>query len=483
MAFDNNTPNPFLPGQGETAAGGRILSFPVAGAAHSLPNPATGEELTQVGWVGAEAVGTAVRSAEKVAQEWANTPERERAASLRKIAESLLHNITALAELISAESGKPIAEAHGEVAFSARYFEWFAEAATTPRGEHYLTAQRRFLVQRKPVGVVAAISPWNFPLSIPARKVAAALAAGCPVVQKASELTPLSSLALTEICEPHLPDGAISVLVGDGQTLTNALVDHPAVRAVTFTGSTTVGKKVAERAMRSMTRVTMELGGRAPFIVCDDADLEVSLNALIIAKFRNNGASCLAANNVYIHDRHYDQFVEQLSKLIVALVPGNPRDPSTNLGPVIRMAHVTRLEELVASAQKSGNRVWKGTVPSGAGWFMPPTLIECVTDTPLWSEEIFGPVCAVRRFSDESAVVAEVNSWRTGLGGYIMSTNVEHQITLASELNVGIVAVNNGAPNTPEVPFGGIGDSGLGREGGLSGMFEFTEEQTISMAR
>lgn len=483
MTSNDSKPIPFLPAAGGPAIAGRIDGSPITGGAHSVTNPATEMELAVVGWANVDDVHTAVATASSAQAEWAATSGRERASALRSCAEALRNNVVSLATLITAESGKPLREAQGEVAFSARYFEWFAEAITTQRGEFFTTDERRFLVNRKPLGIVVAASPWNFPLSIPVRKIAAALAAGCPVIQKASELTPLSSLALTQLCEPYFPPGAIGILVGDGQTLTTALIDHPLVRSITFTGSTAVGKKVAERAMQTMTRVTMELGGQAPFIVCDDADIDVALDSLMLAKFRNNGASCLAANNVFIHENHYDELVSQLWDRMSDIRVGDPSDDKTHMGPLINAQHVARLNGLVTDAEGAGSTVSIAPNANTRGWFLPPILVECERDVALWNQEIFGPVCAVRKFSDESDVVRQANAFSAGLGGYVVSQNFEHQLSLASSLNLGIVGINNGAPNSPEIPFGGIGDSGIGREGGISGMLAFTEEQTISIAR
>lgn len=459
-----------------------VAGRPRAGEQHELPDPASAATCAQVGWADVGDVHDAVLAADAVAPTWASTPARERAAALRSVAAELRDNTDALAELITMETGKRYAEAVGEVAFSANYFEWFADAATMPTDQHLRTAQRRFLVRHEPVGVVAAVSPWNFPLSIPARKMAPALAAGCPVVLKPSELTPLSGIALTVLAGRHVPDGVVNVVVGDGEKLTTALVDHDAVAAVSFTGSTRVGTLVAQRAMGSMTRVTMELGGKAPFIVCEDADLDIAVEALMIAKFRNNGASCIAANNVFVHRSLYDSVVESLSTRITALRVGDPRDAATELGPMLRRSHVERLQGLVRQAEQDGCRVRTGEAPA-TGWYCPPSLVEAESDTGLWREEVFGPVCVVRPFDDEDVVVREVNGWRTGLGGYVMSASTDRAVELSSRLRIGIVGVNNGAPNTPEVPFGGFGYAGLGREGGLSGLREFTEEQTISLAR
>ena len=468
--IDGATPSAIIAGQAR------------AGEEHELPDPTTGQTCARVGWADLSEVHDAVAAADTVAATWAITPARERAAALRSVAAELRDNADALADLITMETGKRYAEALGEAQFSANYFEWFADAATTPTDEHLRMGQRRFIVRHEPVGVVAAVSPWNFPLSIPARKAAPALAAGCPVVLKPSELTPLSGLALAELVGRHVPVGAINVVVGDGEKLTTALVDHDSVAAVSFTGSTRVGTLVAQRAMASMTRVTMELGGKAPFIVCEDADVELAVEALMVAKFRNNGASCIAANNVFVHRSVYDSIMHTLSERIPALHVGDPRHTHTELGPLLRQTHVERLASLLHQAELEGCRIWTGEAPS-TGWYCAPSLVEATADTALWHEEIFGPVCAVRPYDDEAAVIREVNGWRTGLGGYVVSTNTERAIDLASQLKIGIVGLNNGAPNTPEVPFGGFGYAGLGREGGLSGLREFTEEQTISLAR
>ena len=462
---------------------GRILGEPIQGASHDIPDPATGATVATVGWAGPEQVDAAVQASRAAQPGWAALDPRERAQLLRRIADELRAAATPLGELICAESGKRLEEAVAEVHFSARYFDWFADAATRLDSAYYETPLRRFVIDRKPIGVVAAISPWNFPLSIPVRKLAAALAAGCAVVQKPSELTPLSAVVLTAICERVLPSGLVSVLVGDGQTLTPALIEHPHVRAVSFTGSTAVGRIVAERAAQTFTRAVLELGGRAPFIVCEDADLDVAIEAMIVAKLRNNGESCVAANNYFVHSDHYDEVLGRLKDRMSSVNVGDPRDAHTGLGPLVREREVARFDGLLAAAREAGDQIEVfGEVPS-AGWFAPVAVVESTADTAAWSSEVFAPVFSIRRYTDEAAVVREVNGWRTGLGGYVVSADVEHQFRLARALDVGIVGINNGAPNTPEVPFGGRDESGLGREGGLSGVLEFTTEQTLSFAR
>lgn len=477
-----DTMNQFFPA-GEHVPAGRIGGSKLSGDVHQLPCPADGSTLAQVEWASASQVDEAVRAATAAGADWAAATPRERGHALRGIATALREHSQQLGELICAESGKRLAEATGEVQMSARYFDWFAEAGAQPRDRHYTTAARRFTIQRRPVGVVAAVSPWNFPLSIPARKVAPALAAGCPVVQKASELTPLSSIAFTRLAEPYLPEGALGVLIGDGTELTTALTDHPGVKAITFTGSTRVGTQVAGRAQQSMTRVTMELGGKAPFIICPDTDVDSATETLMLAKFRNNGASCLAANNVYVHESLLGQVRDGLIDRIRAMQVGDPTDPASDLGPMLRPAHVERLNTLVAEAGQAGCPVERGASGPDQSWYCPPTLVDARQDLRIWREEIFGPVCPIRGYTDEEAVVAEVHSWQIGLGGYVMSENAEHAANLASALPVGLIGINNGAPNTPEVPMGGIELAGIGREGGESGLLEFTEEQTLSFAR
>jgi succinate-semialdehyde dehydrogenase/glutarate-semialdehyde dehydrogenase len=426
-----------------------------------------------------------VAAAAGAQHDWALAHPRERAGALRTVAEDLRSLARPLGDLVCAESGKRLQEAVAEVEFAARYFDWFADAAEGLQPvDHQAADGRRFLVERKPLGVVAAVSPWNFPLSIPARKLAAALAAGCGAVQKPSEVAPLSSLVLTVLCEARLPRGLVAAVLGAGADVTDALVDHPDVRAVSFTGSTAVGRLVAERCARTFTHAVLELGGRAPFIVCDDADLDTTLSALLVAKLRNNGESCLAANNLFIHESRYGEVLAALRERLSGLTIGDPRDPASDLGPLVSERAVERLGRLVDGAETSGSRVSRfGSVPP-KGSYAGVALVEHPLPTDeVWSTEVFGPVLGVASFADEADVVHEVNSWRTGLGGYVMSSDPDHQVVLAGALDVGIVGINNGAPNTPEVPFGGRGESGRGREGGLSGLHEFTAEQTLSIAR
>jgi len=463
--------------------GARISGTTEAGVPHEMRWPGRTTPRIVAGWVDENVVSRAVEAAVAVRDDWGATSAARRAAALQAIASDLRSASDELAALVSGESGKRLVEAGAEVEFSARYFEWFAEAAVVAEAEQRLeTSDRAFRVRRHPVGVVAAVGTWNFPLSIPARKVAPALAAGCPVVLKPSERTPASAESLVRICERHLPRGVIGFVSGDGAALVGALVDHPQVAAVTFTGSTAIGERVGVRAAASNTRVVLELGGRAPFIVREDADVASAVEHLLVAKFRNSGQSCIAANNVFVHETIRDRFVEDLALRVRETRPGDPADPSAAFGPLIDAEAVERLEGLAAEAEAAGMRVVRG---SGGleGTAMPAVLVDCPEDLAIWRQEIFGPVIVLRGYTDEDDVVAEVNSWGLGLAGYVCGTDAVATEALAARLRVGIVGVNNGAPNTPEVPFGGFGASGIGREGGMSGYDAFTEEQTISIAR
>ncbi|MQY02684.1 aldehyde dehydrogenase family protein [Actinomadura macrotermitis] len=447
-------------------------------------DPATGEVVGVVAEAGADDVAAAVAAASAAQPGWAAAPPAERARRLRAAADALrAPDVTEeLAVLASRETGKRLAEARAEVGFSAAFLDWFADAAATGVQEHRVAGGRRFLVGRRPLGVVAAVSPWNFPLSIPARKIGAALAAGCAVVNKPSELAPLSGLRFAEVLEPFLPDGALTTVTGDGARTTVPLIDDPRVAAVSFTGSTRVGVLVAARCAASLTRPLLELGGRAPFVVRADADLDAAVEVLAVAKYRNNGASCIAANNVFVHESRYEEFVAAFADRTLALRLGDPRADATDLGPVINGEHAARLAELVADARRRGARVWQGADVPATGHFVAPAVVAAAPDMPVWDQEVFGPVVGVRPFHDDDALAREINGWDFGLGGYVCGRDTAAALAFAERLQIGIVGINTGTPNTPEVPFGGFKHSGYGREGGVAGLHEFTEPQTLSIA-
>lgn len=462
----------------------RIAGNTVDGTAHDVVDPADNSVIARVGWANADDVRRAVDAAETAFATWSATPARERAAALRAIAADLRADAESIGAQVAAESGKMLAEGVAEVEFSAKYCDWFAEAAAIAEDEAgRVTPMRRFRVRRHPVGIVAAIGTWNFPLSIPARKVAASIAAGCPTVLKPSERTPLSADALVQICEKHLPVGVIGQVIGDGVEISNALIDEPRVAAVTFTGSTAIGKLIAERAGRSLTRACLELGGRAPFIVRADADVADAVEQVMIAKLRNNGESCIAANTAFVHASVAEEFRSALAERIARTRPGAQTDREADFGPLIDSSAADRLAELLAKAESSGKHVVRGADGPQNGSFLAAAVVDEARGTELYEQEIFGPVLTLETYDDEDALVAEINRWGVGLAGYVCGQDVAAAQDLADRLRIGIVGINNGAPNTPEVPFGGFGGSGIGREGGMAGYDEFTEQQTISVAR
>ncbi|GEK79214.1 aldehyde dehydrogenase family protein [Agrococcus baldri] len=466
-----------------TVPGARIAGATEPGTAHAVVRAADGTAFAQAGWVDAGVVDRAVAAASAARADWGATPARDRAAALRAIAAELRTMTAELGSIIAAESGKRVPEAEAEVGFSARYFDWFADAAVIAEQESgYVTPMRRFRVRHHPVGVVAALGTWNFPLSIPARKIAASIAAGCPTVLKASERTPVSADRLVALCERHLPAGVIGAVMG-GPEVATALIDHPQVAAVTFTGSTAVGQQVGARAAASSTRAVLELGGRAPFIIRADADVSDAVEHLLVAKLRNNGESCIAANNVFVHTSQRDAVWAALSERIRTVRPGAPEDADAQLGPMIDASAAIRLEQLIGQAAEAGAAVVRGMDGPSTGTYVAAALVDCDGESELWDREVFGPVIALRSFVDEDALVEEVNGWGVGLAGYVCGVDVIAAEALAERLRIGIVGINNGAPNTPEVPFGGFGGSGIGREGGMSGYLAFVEEQTISIAR
>jgi len=460
----------------------RVARTTEAGSPRGLVKPGAEGTSTQVGWADAAAVDRVVAVAVEARREWARTSAENRAARLRAIAAELRSRVAEFGVVIASESGKRVNEADGEVEFSAKYFDWFADAAERAEVEQRLsTAGRSFRVLQHPIGVVAAVGTWNFPLSIPARKIAAAVAAGCPTILKASERTPEAANLLVELCERHLPTGVIGSIMGDGAILVPALIDHPDVAAVTFTGSTIIGARVGARAAATQTRSVLELGGRAPFIVRADADIDQAIENLIVAKFRNSGQSCIAANNVFVHSSLRDRFWEAIAARISRVRPGDPFDPDSDFGPLIDESAVRRLETILIEAAGAGMSVVRGARGTGPNQ-MRAALVECTDDLAIWTEELFGPVIPLRSFENEDDLVDEINAWGTGLAGYICSSDITSAAALASRLRIGIVGINNGAPNTPEVPLGGFGSSGVGREGGMSGYLEFIEEQTVSIA-
>lgn len=471
----------------ETLAGVRINGHPESPEQQwraVVSEPATGRPVAQLVGGGRTEAATALDAAAHAERTWADTPAAARAEALRGIATALRTETEPLAVAISRETGKRIAESRAEVGLSAAYFAWFADAIRTRNGQlHSASPGLRHEVIQRPLGIVSVLTPWNFPLSIPARKIAPTLAAGCPVLFKPSEVAPTSALRLAELVEPHVPAGVVNTVLGDPSEISTTWLGDRRVRGLTFTGSTSVGRLLAQQTASSFTRNVLELGGNAPFVVLDDADLQRAVDLLAVAKFRNNGQSCIAAQQVWVPRRRVDEFAEAFAKASDELVIGDPLDPSTTLGPLALPDDPARIDEVAQEAQASGATVvtGKGEIP-GEGHFARPVLcVEPAANSRAAAEEIFGPMSTVRGYDDVEDVIAATRADQYGLGGYVVGepTRATH---VAQTLDVGIVGVNNASPNTPQVPFGGLKHSGLGWEGGQPGLDAFLTHHTTAVS-
>lgn len=456
-------------------------------ASLEVTNPADGSLVGQVAWGDA---GTARRAADAAARalgEWADLPARRRADVLLEAARLLAERADELGLLLAREAGKRLPEAVGEIAFSAEYLRWFAEQARRPAGEVFPheAADRRHLSLRRPVGVVASLTPWNFPCSIQARKLAPALAAGCTVVARVSEKAPLAVTGLVRaLVDAGVPDGVVNLVHGPAREVTQALLDHEAVRAVTFTGSTPVGREIMAGAARRVVRPLLELGGDAPFVVFPDADLDAAVEGALLAKFRNTGQSCIAANRFYVHEDVHDAFLERLVPRVDAMVVGDGlADPCPDLGPVIDTSRVEAVDALVEEALSLGaSRLTVERDLPEHGSYLAPTLLTDVPDTArIAREEVFGPAAAVLRFRDTDEVVARANRTEMGLAAYVWSSDVGRCWRLGERLEAGIVGVNNALPSVAFAPMGGVKQSGLGREGAALGLEEFEDVRYLAL--
>jgi succinate-semialdehyde dehydrogenase/glutarate-semialdehyde dehydrogenase len=462
-----------------TGLAAQIGGQPVArsGPATEVRDPRDLTTLATVTDATPEDVRRAVATAEAAWCDWRAVEGASRARALRAVAADLAAEAERLARLITAETGKVLAEARAEVGLSVRYLEWFASLA---EADATSVSTGDALVRRVPIGVAAAVTTWNFPLSIPVRKLAAATAAGCTVVLKPSPLAPTTAYELVRIFERHLPPGVVGLVLG-GIDQATALVTSDAVRVVTFTGSTAAGVDLATRLAPTLTRSVLELGGRAPVVVLPDADPAVAVETIMAAKLRNNGASCIAANNVFVHERVAGDVLPGLAERVRGLVPADPLLPTTQLGPLRTPEHARAIESLARDAEQRGCTVLRGPEPvSASECYARAVLVHADRPTTSWDSEVFGPLLQVRSYRDEDALVAEVNGWRRGLGGYLVTPDRDRAAALASRLRIGIVGVGTATPNSPELPFGGFDLAGWGREGATAGMDAFTEQQTVA---
>ena len=443
-------------------------------------NPATREVLGTVPDLGVAETRVAIASASAALPEWAARTGKERAAILRRWFDLTVSHCDDLARLLTAEQGKPLAEARAEVLQGASYLEWFGEEAKRLYGEMIPGHQRdkRLLVLRQPVGVVAAITPWNFPSAMISRKVGAALAAGCTVVCKPAAQTPLSALAMAELAlRAGVPPGVFNVITGDPPTIGGELCSNPTVRKLTFTGSTAVGKRLVQQCAGTMKKVSMELGGNAPFLVFDDADLDAAVEGAMVCKFRNSGQTCVCANRILVQESVCDEFVAKFRAAVLRLRTGDGFDPDTEQGPLIDPTAMARVEACVNDAVTKGARVACGgrRHELGGSFFEPTILLDVTPSMRVASEEIFGPVAPVFRFKSEEEAIALANNSQSGLAAYVYTRDIARSWRVLEALECGIVGINTGLVTTEVAPFGGIKESGSGREGSRHGILDYTE--------
>lgn len=448
------------------------------GARLEVTNPATGVQLATIPNMGAIETRRAIEAAVRASEAWKSRTAEDRSRILRRWYELMLQHQDDLAMLMTSEQGKPLAEAKGEIAYAASYIEWFAEEAKRIYGTTIPSpwTDKRLIVTKEPVGVCAAITPWNFPSAMITRKVAPALAAGCTIIVKPATQTPLSALALAELAaRAGVPAGVFSVITGDSRAIGGELTRHPEVRKLTFTGSTEVGRILAAQCAPTLKKMSLELGGNAPFIVFDDADLDEAVKGAMISKYRNTGQTCVCANRLLVQEGVYDAFAAKLAEAVKALKVGDGVNPEVVQGPLIDEPALTKVEELVADAVSKGARVVTGgTRHALGGTFYEPTLLADVTaDMRLAREEVFGPVAPLFRFSTEAEAIRMANDTEFGLASYFYSTDVRRVMRVAAALEYGIVGINSGAISTAVAPFGGVKQSGMGREGSRYGIEEY----------
>jgi succinate-semialdehyde dehydrogenase / glutarate-semialdehyde dehydrogenase len=459
----------------------------VGGAANArfgVHDPATGAELCKVANLAAVDAAATISAAERAWPAWRSKTAKERHGILMRWFQLLHQHADDLARIMTAEQGKPLAEARGEVGYGASFLEWFAEEARRVYGETVPTtdANKRYLVIKQPIGVCAAITPWNFPIAMITRKVAPALAAGCPVIVKPAEQTPLSALAVAELAQrAGMPAGVLNVLSADSANsieIGQVLCTSDVVRHLSFTGSTEVGRILSRQCAGTVKKLSLELGGNAPFIVFDDADVDAAVEGAMLSKYRNAGQTCVCANRLYVQARVYDGFVDKLAAKAGAIKLGNGFEPGVQQGPLIDDAAVAKVEAHVADARAKGARVLVGgerAAEQGPRWFQPTVLADATADMLCAKEETFGPVAPVFRFETEAEAVALANATEFGLASYFYSRDIGRIFRVAEALEYGMVGINTGMISTAEVPFGGVKQSGLGREGARQGIEDYVE--------
>ncbi|MBC9956817.1 NAD-dependent succinate-semialdehyde dehydrogenase [Yimella sp. cx-51] len=469
----------FIGGQWRDAEGGRTLE---------VRNPATEQVLAKVADASVTDGEAALSAAVAAQADWAKTPPRDRSEILRKAYDLLVERTDFFAELMTLEMGKPLAEARGEVAYGSEFFRWFAEEAVRISGR-WSTAPNgatRLVTMKQPVGPCLMVTPWNFPLAMGTRKIGPAVAAGCTMVVKPASETPLTMLALAQLMEEAgLPKGVLNVLTtSDSGGVMEPLIRDPRARKLTFTGSTGVGRKLVEQSAQQLLRVSMELGGNAPFIVFEDADVDAAVEGAMLAKMRNIGEACTAANRFFVHESVAVEFSEKFAEKMAAMKVGNGMDDGVTVGPLITAKAVAGVQELLDDAVERGAKVVTGGTPAeGAGYFFNPTVLTDVPrDARMVAEEIFGPVAGLQTFTDEDDVIARANDTEFGLVAYFFTRDLARGIRVSEALEYGMVGVNQGIVSNPAAPFGGVKASGFGREGGFEGIEEYLETKYVGLA-
>ena len=451
------------------------------GARTDIHNPATGEKLGSVPNMGRAETRRAIAAAQAAQPAWRALTAKERATRLRKWYELIMANQDDLAQIMTAEQGKPLAEARGEVAYGASFIEWFAEEAKRAYGDVIPAhaADKRILVQKEPVGVTAAITPWNFPIAMITRKAGPALAAGCAMVLKPAPQTPFSALALAELAQrAGIPAGLFSVLPADVETSREVgaeLCESPIVRKLSFTGSTAVGIQLMAQCAPTVKKLSLELGGNAPFIVFADADLDAAVEGAMISKYRNAGQTCVCANRIYVQEPVYDAFAEKLAAAVATLKVGNGSEAGVTTGPLIDARAVAKVQRHLDDALSQGARVLAGGHALGGNFFAPTVLVDVPPSALLAREETFGPLAPLLRFTDEADVIRQANATEFGLAAYFYARDLGRVFRVAEALEYGMVGINTGLISTEVAPFGGMKASGLGREGSKYGLDEYLE--------
>ena len=460
-----------------------------ATSTYEVLDPSNDEVLTKVGNATAADAIAALDAACAVQAEWAATPPRERGEILRSVFETIIERTDELAALMTLEMGKVFAESQGEVKYGAEFFRWFAEEAVRIGGRYTQApaGTGRIVVTKQAVGPCYAITPWNFPLAMGTRKIGPALAAGCTMIVKPAQETPLSMLMLAKLIDDAgLPKGVLSVLpTNQPREVTTALIDDGRLRKLTFTGSTGVGKALVKQSADALLRTSMELGGNAPFVVFDDADVDAAVEGAMLAKMRNGGEACTAANRLHVSNALIDEFTDKFVKRMGEVTLGNGLDPGAKLGPLVNAKQVASVQELVDDAVEKGATVaLGGQAPGGPGCFYPATVLTDVPpDARILKEEVFGPVAPIIGFDTEEEGIAAANDTEYGLASYIFTESLDRALRVAEALESGMVGVNRGVISDPAAPFGGVKESGFGREGGYEGIEEYLDTKYIALTK